>query len=142
MSYIGTMLSLADFVKENREPLIADFQREYGLDLDEEILKGISAERMKALVNGIGINSALHRHLNEDWWRWGIQEELLATVCELLDAGNRAFIMANSEHPGKMEPIKIPRPGGQTREEQKSGTTMAELLAMQPTIKKGEQVDD
>lgn len=128
MSYVGDMLSLATFVNDHHEALVADFQREYAIDLDQAIEDGITANRMMALVNGIGPDSALYRDVNEDTWRWGIREELLATICELLDYGNRNFIMANSENPGRLDPITINRPG---REEKPKGTTLAELIAMQ-----------
>lgn len=121
----GDMLALASFVNEHRAALIADFQREYGLNLEEEVENKISSSRMEALVKGLGPGTALYRELNPHF-AWENTQELLAVIVELLDRQDRHFVMANSESGKAWDPIKIPRPYDNEEKERK-GTTMAEL---------------
>ena len=103
-----------EFVADNFDELEADFQREYGIDLREALYgePRIGGRRLTALVNGLSLNSATMRKANSDW---GTVEELLATLCELMDLNNRMYYQAHFE--GRVwDPIEIPRPG-RTEEE-------------------------
>lgn len=66
--------------------------------------------RLHSLISGLPPNSALAREINPEL-DWGITEELLATALELIDLGNRQFVMANSKKGTPApKPIKISRP--------------------------------
>lgn len=124
----GDMLALAKFVEEHHGALTADFQREYSLNLDEEVAGGISSSRMDALISHLGPGTAIFREINPEW-SWGNQEELLALIAELIDRLDRHFVMANSQNGKAWEPISIPRPFRQESQPQK-GTTMEELKGL------------
>lgn len=60
---------------------------------------------------------------------WGNQEELLATLIEVVDAGNRLFHKAHSKKGATQpKPIKVPRPADPTRKKRKA--TSEDLKAM------------
>lgn len=127
---IGEALGIASFVDEYKEPLIADFQREYGLDLEKEIQSGISIDRMTALIKGIGPDSAVYRAAHPASWWWTPDLEMNAVMCELIDALDRHFIQANSESGRAPKPIRISRPGQSPPPEE--GMTMDELKQSLP----------
>lgn len=132
MTYMAEMTAIADFVAAHHDALVADFQRDYGLDLDQIIEDGISANRMRALVNGVSVEGALYRDLNPDVWFWTSDLELLATLCELVDLLNRNFVASNSDGSSPQpEPINIPRPGREKPLPAK-GTSIEELKALLP----------
>lgn len=92
--------------------LEADFQREYGLDL-REVVFGPSpwgARRLWVRVKHLPPKSALAREINPEGAAWGNVEELLATLVEVVDWGNRNFHAVHSKRRTKITPIKIPRP--------------------------------
>lgn len=91
--------------------LEGDFQREYNLNLAECLWgeEKISARRFLTLATQLSANSTLARVLTKGWTT---QDELLATVAELLDTGNRYTLLANGVKRYEMpEPIRIIRPG-------------------------------
>lgn len=99
----------------------ADFQRYYGLNLAQACYGAspLGTRRLMALLRGLPQESNFQRELNPDTG-WGYQEELLALLAELMDYGNRLFYAAAPfKSKKKMEPIKIPRPGGEKREKKK-----------------------
>jgi hypothetical protein len=68
-------------------------------------------------VKGLPPDSAVFREANENWaWgtaegQWTTAEELLATLIEVVDQGNRLVIMANTKKGTRVpDPIEIPRP--------------------------------
>lgn len=63
------------------------------------------------LLSGLPRDSAFIRAVLGENADWGQQEELLASIAELLDLSNRLFLQANSK-PGTRspKPIEIPRP--------------------------------
>ena len=66
---------------------------------------------MRALIKGLPPESALARAVAPDMTDWRNQEELLATLIEVVDMSNRLYIQAHSEpHSKAPEPIEIPRP--------------------------------
>ena len=114
---------------EHYGALEADFQRDYGLHLGEEIwVNNISARRMMSLVTGLPQGSAFHRVSQPKQWNWGHQEELLAVLCELVDRHDRHYIAAHTKD-GKVpgDGLEIPRPY-ETRKPR--GTTLSEFIGM------------
>jgi hypothetical protein len=91
-------------IDEHFEPLEADFQRFYGLDLRMELWgpKPIGARRLASLIRGLPPDSALHRALDPDGWAWGNVEELMAVLVEMFHSANT---------PKGTKPLKIRRPG-------------------------------
>lgn len=83
---------------------------------------------MYSLISGLPPTSAIWRELHPDTVGadWGITQELLATALELLDQGNRQFVMANSKS-GSVppKPIKITRPW--ESKDPKRNATLAEV---------------
>lgn len=69
--------------------------------------------RLHSLISGLSPSGALAREMFPDTVGadWGNAEELLASVSELIDLGNRQFVLANSAKGTKApKPIKITRP--------------------------------
>lgn len=64
--------------------------------------------RLWALLRGLPPTGALGRSVGEHWPSETV-EELLATLCELVDFGNRVTLKAWGGRPGK--PVRVPRPG-------------------------------
>ena len=69
----------------------------------------LSVRRIDTLVNNLSLRSSLARRYTEDW---GYQEELLASLIEVVDIGNIHFLMAHGTKGAQLpKPVKIPRPG-------------------------------
>lgn len=93
------------------EPLEADLAHYYQTDLTDALWgpAPLSARRLSALVKGLPPGSAVGRELSAGW---GVTEELLATLIEVVDRGDRWFYSAHSPPGARMpEPLVIPRPG-------------------------------
>lgn len=85
------------------------------------------SRRIRALVSGLNPDGALYRELNE-YWYWGLREEFLGSIVELLDRIDRHFIMAHSKDGDDPGPsVTIPRP---ELERKRAGTTMREFHQM------------
>lgn len=100
-------------MSEHFEAVEADFQAHYGIDLREALWgsRPIGVRRLLSLVNGLPVRGSVHRDLNSDGRDWSSIEELLATVIELLDFGNRMRFAANVKQGTKIwEPIEVRRP--------------------------------
>jgi hypothetical protein len=100
------------FVAENFDELEADFQREYGIDLREALYgdNPIGGRRLTALINGLSPSSLTAlKNGGTGGQVWGNTEELLATLCELVDRMNYMYhqIHFKPPHPQHLE---IPRP--------------------------------
>lgn len=68
---------------------------------------------------------------------WGTTEELLATALELIDLGNRQFLMANTKKGTRApQPIKIRRPWEKTRQAKRPATAaeITELMGGAPIV--------
>lgn len=53
----------------------------------------------------------MHRSVDPRGWYWTHSEELLATLTELVDLGNRMFFSVNARKNTKPpKPVQIPRP--------------------------------
>lgn len=88
----------------------------------------MSARRFVALYDGLGVDTASYRAALPDTWHWTTEHELLALLAELVDQGNRQFVIANSREGAQPpKPIKLTRPGQNSRSQ---GTTLDELLPM------------
>ena len=112
----------AEFVANNLDELEADFQREYGIDIRAALFgkSPMGVRRLTALIHGLSPESATMRKVTANGQQWGPTEELLATLCELVDMTNRMFYQANfdTKKGNKVwDPIEIPRPYSQTRRE-------------------------
>ena len=97
---------------EHFEALEADFARYYQTDLPAALWgpAPISARRAAVLVHALPDDSATARAATEHP-HWRQIDELLATIAELVDVNNRAFIKVYSDpHSPQPEPIKIRRP--------------------------------
>lgn len=71
----------------------------------------VGARRLRALVVGLPAGCAMHRAADPDSWSWTYTEELLASLIEVVDAGNRLFVRANSKKGAKAPPaIEVKRP--------------------------------
>lgn len=74
----------------------------------------MGVRRLLALLDGIPPGSALHRAVDPDGWAWTTTEELMASLIEVADFGNRWYIAAHidSKKGGKVpDAIRVPRPG-------------------------------
>lgn len=136
----GGITGLYKFVTEHFDALEADFQREYGLNLSQEI-ETIETKRMVHLVTGLSPDSALARKMNPESWHWKNEHELLAVIAELLDRHDRHFIRANTEKGQKQpNPIEIARPWKKVKQHSR-GTSMSEfrkiVMAGEGQVKRG-----
>lgn len=99
---------------ERFEALEADFARYYGVDLRAACWGDhpVGMRRLRALIRGLPLDSALGRSVAPHRLEWSTTEELLATLIEVTDAGNVMFFAAHSK-PGtpRPRPIRVPRPG-------------------------------
>jgi hypothetical protein len=72
---------------------------------------GVGARRLWALVSSLPPDSALARAVAP----WRLEDELLATLIEVVDAGNRqvfqAVLAPYVKSPEAWEQIRVPRPG-------------------------------
>lgn len=69
--------------------------------------------KIESLIRGLPLESAFGRSMHPDsvGVGWGMSEELLASVCELLDVNNRQFATAHSKKGTKLPPaLRITRP--------------------------------
>ena len=83
------------------------------------------------LLRGLSRDSALRRAVDPDSALWDTKDELLATIAELVDAGNRSFFRAHTkDSEPQPKPIKITRP--HRAAEERRGTSMQELQQMFP----------
>jgi hypothetical protein len=85
----------------------------YGIDLREALWgkAPIGTRRLWALTKFLPRGAQVHLEL-EPSVVWTQEDELLATLIEVVDVGNRTFIKANSKQGTKQpKPIVIPRPG-------------------------------
>ena len=88
-------------------------QATYGVDLREACYgpRRIGLRRLRSLIDGLPPQGALHRAADPEGWDWRNDEELLATLIEMVDYGNRlswAAITRSSRIPDPM--IQIRRP--------------------------------
>jgi hypothetical protein len=100
----------------------ADFQHFYALDLREACYgpSPTGSRRLMALLRGLPQESGLGRVLYPQS-DWGYSEELLATLAELVDYGNRiAYAAAPFKRKETLKPIQIPRPHQQKTEKPKA----------------------
>lgn len=74
---------------------------------------------------GLPYDCALHRALDPDGLGagWGPNEELLSTLAEVTDAGNRMYYEANKKKGARpMRPLRIPRPHERRRRPKRNAT--------------------
>lgn len=101
--------------------------------------QAVGSRRLQSLISGLPPTSALARDMNPDTIGsdWGNTQELLATALELIDVGNRQFVMANSKKGAKApKPIKIARPWEIKKEPKRPATAseISELMGGVPPI--------
>lgn len=73
----------------------------------------MGVRRILALIAGLPPGSAVHRSIDPHGAGkgWTTQEELLSTIAEVVDYGNRLFYAANTKKGSKQpKPLFIPRP--------------------------------
>lgn len=128
------MIGLGVLVVEHFDALEADFARFYGADLPG-LLWGpepVTYRRLSVLVRGIPAESALGISTGALRPGWGATEELLATVVELVDAGNRSFFRVHSKRGAQQpKPIKVTRPADPNEPpKRRRKATSEDLVAM------------
>jgi len=68
-----------------------------------------------------------------EWWPWGFNEELLASLIEQVDLSNRLYVQAHSK-PGTQppRPVQIPRPYDRVEQKprQRRRATPEEIIDM------------
>lgn len=119
-------------MEEHYEALVSDFQREYGIDLFEE-LDDMDIRHLRMLLDGLSPNGTLYREFNPDWyWTW--EAELLATIAQLVDRMDRRLAAVYSKgSTAPMRPIHIPRPIRKLIEHEQNimlGTTKEKFIQM------------
>jgi len=95
------------------EAVEADFQAHYGIDLRDALWgrRPMGARRLLSLVNGLPMRGPVHRAIASDGRDWSTLEELLATVIEMLDFGNRLMFASNVRQGTPVwDPIQVRRP--------------------------------
>lgn len=105
----------------------------------------MGARRLQSLILGLPPSSALAKEISPETSGWGTSEELLATVAELVDLGNRQFAMANSKKGSKApKPIKITRPWEVKKAPKRvaSADEISELMGGAPLLRAREGVND
>lgn len=91
----------------------ASLLAEYRIDLGAALYgkARIGARRLWSLISNLSPKSALHRALDPEGWHWSQTDELLATIVEEIDQGNRMFHSAHRDEKSKTwDPIRVPRP--------------------------------
>lgn len=114
-----------------------DLRRFWGLTLAEAWSQPLLLAEM---VGSLPEESATVRAELGDDAGWGIAEQLLAMVCELLDRNNRQLVALFADPKDskvrrflRSKPLLIPRPGveaGDRRWRNRKGTTLGELVGM------------
>lgn len=97
------------------------------------------------MILGLSPSSALAKEISPETSGWGTSEELLATVAELVDLGNRQFALANSKKGTKApKPIKISRPWEVKPSSKRpaSADEIGELMDGAPLLKMRKEVGD
>jgi hypothetical protein len=119
-------------MREHFEAVEADFQSHYGIDLRDALWgpRPIGVRRLLSLINGLPIRGAMHREISSDGRDWSSIEELLATVIELLDFGNRMRFAASVKQGTEIwEPIEVRRPYDKEKPPpEPAKTSVADLL--------------
>jgi hypothetical protein len=102
---------------EHFEAIEADFAREYPEVCDGDLREAlwgsnaIGVRRLNALIHGFPPRSTTARAMQTGGQEWGNTEEMLATMCELVDMTNRTLVAMNSKKGTKLwRPLHIPRP--------------------------------
>lgn len=101
----------------------ADFSRYYTMDL-RDVCWGsgrIGVRRISALVGSLPRDSATVRALDPygSGAGWSNSEELLASIIEVIDHGNRLLFAVHKQKSAKVpKPIKITRPGARIERKQ------------------------
>jgi hypothetical protein len=91
----------------------ADLLRFYGLDLLDYHRGGLSARRLRVLLQHLPPEAALSRALHGDEAAWGLTEHLLATVADQLATANWMFATVHTPEGASApdRPPPLPRPG-------------------------------
>lgn len=96
----------------------------------------MGVRRLWALVRGLPRDCALHRDIDPDAASWGPHEELLASLIEVTDYGNRLFFSANTKKGTAAPPaVQINRPGQGPRRPPEAGGTPAPKMATPAEIR-------
>lgn len=100
----------------------------------------MGVRKLQSLIEGLPSDSALARDINPNTAGsdWGVAEELLALAVEVLDVGNRQFVIVNSKKGSPApKPIKIPRPWDRKEKRKATLAEVKELMRDVPVIPGG-----
>lgn len=110
------MLKAYALLRNYRVPLVADFHREYGIDLEARIADGsIRPSQVERLAANLSRDASLWQHVDPEAAAWGLQEHLLAEIADTL----RVLVWGIAGGKGAA-PKPIPRPGVAPDEETES----------------------
>ena len=96
---------------EHGEAVEADLLREYGVDILDWYAGKVSTRRVLNLIRRLPAQSNTARATEGDEALWGYKEHLLASILDVLQHLDWAFVAANSEGKTGDPPKPIPRPG-------------------------------
>lgn len=107
--------ALSDLLEAHEGPLTADFQRVYGLRLEEAVISR-SWDELLSLINWLPPGSAMHaaRDGKPGLFAWTPTEDLLVGILNLVM--HNTYVTAQVQTPKKLRPPKpISGPRGDTK---------------------------
>lgn len=100
---------------------------------------------MHNLILGLSPSGAFAKEISPETAGWGTTEELLATIAELVDLGNRQVVMLNSKKGSKApKPLNIKRPWEVKKEPKRAASAdeISELMGGAPLVRVRKEVGD
>lgn len=108
-----------EFLHEHGDSIEADLLRWYQIDLQRDLgTERLTWRRLAALIGQLPREAATTLSVHGDVVRWGAVEHLLASVVDLLAAGN--WQRGGKKHAPRPKPVR--RPGIERDGERKFGT--------------------
>lgn len=117
------------------------------MDLGEALWgdQKMGARRLHSLILGLSPDGAFAKALSPETAGWGTTEELLATVAELVDLGNRQFALSKSKKGSKApKPINIKRPWEDVKQKKRAASPeeISELMGGAPLLRMPKEVNN
>ena len=130
------MISLNHFVNSHYGAIEADWRRFYRRSLKEDLWgeSNLGAREISQMLRWLPPEAAVWRDAGTSW---STENELQAVTVEMLDALLRVYIQTHSKpNSKKTKPIKIPRPWEKNEKQEKTRTSIGEMLANGLSVKK------